>query len=260
MPKVKIAVAVLAMVMLLLLPAVALAQPNVCGFYGSVTLDGQSVEDGTTVTAMIDGEEVVSTITSGSSYIIKVAGEYAGKTIQFVVGADNAGATGAAWEAGGVVELDLNAITEALGPTQLELKPTEGVATNVCGGGFTPYQKVTISFDGEEIATAEADANGAFCAVLVPTTTAAGDYAVAASDDYGQSANATFEVTAAQGPAGPAGEAGPAGAAGEAGPAGPAGDDGSDAGSTLGIVALIIAIIAVILAIVFGMRSKQPAA
>jgi len=260
MPKVKIAVAVLVMVMLLLLPAVALAQPNVCGFYGMATVDGQAVEDGTMVTAMIDGEEAVSTTTSGSSYVIKVAGEYDGKTVQFVVGDGNAAPAQVAWEAGDVVALDLNAMSEAMGPTQIELKPAAGVATNVCGGGFTPYQTVAISFDGEEITSGQADGTGAFCAVLAPTTTEAGDYTVVANDGYGHSAEATFAVVAAQGPEGPAGAAGETGPAGPAGEAGEQGEDGSSAGSTLAIVALIIAIIAVILAIVFGMRSKQPAA
>ena len=208
---------------------------------------------------MIDGEEVVSTTTSGSEYVIKVAGEYAEKTVQFVVDG-NAAPGQVAWEAGEVTALDLNALSDVVGATEIELKPDEGTVTNVCGTGFTPYQKVMISFDGEEIAGAQAGGMGAFCTVLAPTTTVAGDYTVVASDNYGHSAEATFSVVAAQGLQGEKGEKGDTGDAGPAGPAGPEGDDGSDAGSTLGIVALIIAIIAVILAVVFGMRSKQPAA
>ncbi len=259
MPKVRILIAALAMVMLLLLPAVAMAQPNVHGFYGSVMLDGQSVGDGTTVTAMIDGEDVATTTTDGSDYSIKVAGDYAGKTVSFVVGDEMSPATQAAWEAGKNTRLDLSAVSEA-GPVGLELMPAEGVATNVYGSGFTPYQQVTVTFDGNDVAVVTAGADGKFHAAVIPTTTEAGDYTVAASDSYERSAEASFTLTAAQGPEGPEGPQGPAGEEGPQGPPGAAGEDGDDASSVLGIVAIILAVIAVILAIVFGMRSKQPAA
>ena len=43
---------------LLLLPIPAHAQPNVCGFYGTVTLDGGLLENGTVVNAWIDNVTV----------------------------------------------------------------------------------------------------------------------------------------------------------------------------------------------------------
>ncbi len=51
MSKLKVLVALMAVMALLLLPTVALAQPNVSGTYGSVTVDGASAADGTTVGA-----------------------------------------------------------------------------------------------------------------------------------------------------------------------------------------------------------------
>ena len=51
MSKLKGLIATMTVVMLFLLPTVALAQPDVCGFYGSVTLDGDAVENGTVVKA-----------------------------------------------------------------------------------------------------------------------------------------------------------------------------------------------------------------
>ncbi|GEM_PF-1975755 len=280
MPKVRILVAMLVVAMLLL-PAVALAQegsadmpgPPTCGFYGAVTLNGQSVEAGTTITAKVGGEEVVSTVTgivipatgtqlADDEYVINVAGSFVGETIQFVVDdGDESGTTDpVAWVTGEYTELDLNAYTEAMGTAGITLKPTEGVATNAIGVGFTPYCTVAVSFDGEKVATATVGADGTFVAGVIPTTTTVADYVIEADDGY-RTAEATFAVTAAQGPKG---DPGAAGAAGAAGPAGPKGSDGEDAGGTSGvlaIVALIIAVIAVILAIVFGIRGKQqPAA
>jgi len=286
MPKFRITVAILAVVMLLLLPTVALAQPNVCGFYGSVMLDGQSVVDGTVVKAMVDGEVMSSTTTEDSTYSIKVAGEeLAGKSVLFIVESDDAtgSAEVAAWEAGANKELDLNAISEVIGETKLTLKPSEGVATNVCGEGFTPYQPISITWNGQEISSTTASGNGQFCTAVIPPTNTAGNYVIAASDPQGRSDDATFKLGGAGGmvissvtvntisPNEP-GSAEydsatgvltlniPKGEQGNAGPVGADGEDGSDASSVLGIVALIIAIIAVILAVVFGIRGKQPAA
>ena len=53
---------VIALGLIIIIPSLAIAQPDVCGFYGTVTLDRASVPDGTVVKAWIDQEEVKSAI------------------------------------------------------------------------------------------------------------------------------------------------------------------------------------------------------
>ncbi len=285
----------LAVVMLLLLPAVAQAQPNVHGFYGSVMLNGASVEDGTKVTAMVGGNAVAVTYTgegtlADSQYSINVfpqTGDFEGQTVTFAVGDEDASAMESkTWVAGGRDQLDLNAYTT--GKTKkITLNPTKGAATNVIGEGFSHGRMVQIKFAGEMIGSAQVDSEGNFYTTIVPTKTDAGSYTVEASDGVGTSATAQFQVTAGGATGGgiqsvtvntlTAGQNAsadynadtgaltlniPQGEKGATGSAGAPGEDGDDAGSSvLAIVALIIAIIAVILAVVFGMRAKQqPAA
>ena len=103
MSKLRVLMAIFLVVGLLVLPAIAVAQPPVCGFYGTVALNGASVDDGTMVKAFIDGVEVGNdTTTSGSEYLIKVAGNYSGKTVVFTVGPDDAPAETVLWEAGAI--------------------------------------------------------------------------------------------------------------------------------------------------------------
>lgn len=266
MSKLRVLVATLAVLALFLLPTVALAQPDVCRFVGSVTLDNASVADGTVVKAWIEGVEAESTTTANSSYALTIDGtgtDYAGQTVTFTVGADDAAAAEVAtYTKGGNLTLNLTAAYIPGGSASVTLKPTSGVATNICGENFATGP-VSIAIGGVLYAVTSADADGKFCAPVVLTSSAAGDYAISATDSVNRSAQATFEMTAAagaDGPDGPEGPAGPAGEAGPAGPAGAAGEDGEDGGSsTLAIVAIIIAVIAVILAIVFGMRSKPAA-
>jgi hypothetical protein len=280
MTKVKFLVSMLVVAMLLL-PTVALAQegsddmagPPTCGFYGTVILNGQSVEDGTTVTASVDGAPVASTVTgeyiiatqtqlADDEYVINVPGNYVGKSIEFTVeDGDNTGlAQTAAWTAGGYSKLDLVAYEVAIGNAQIVLKPTAGVATNACGTGFTPYRTVMISFAGEVVAKATADSNGAFCAGVIPTMTEVDEYTIEADDGF-RSADATFSLTGVQGEKGDKGDTGEQGEQGLTGQKGDKGDDAAGSSSALAIVALIIAVIAVILAVVFGIRGKQqPAA
>ena len=258
MPKVRILLATLTVAMMLLLPAVAQAQPQVHGFYGTVALNGESVEDGTTVTARIGGEDIATTTTDNSEYSINVAGEFEGETIEFVVGDGNAPAMETMTFAYGERNnLDLHAYP-AVKNVSLTLMPTEGMATTACGENFTPGRTVTVTFDGDTVAMIDIDRSGKFCTPVNPTTEEAGSYTVQANDGI-RSAQATFtSVGGAQGMKGEKGDPGEAGPQGPVGPAGPKGDDGdAGSGSVLAIVALIIAIIAVILAVVFGMRSKQ---
>lgn len=82
MSKIKF-LALLAVLTALLFPAMALAQPMVCGFYGSVAVDGKTVADGTVVTAWIDGVQVASNATVGSNYSVKIDGQYTAKPVTF---------------------------------------------------------------------------------------------------------------------------------------------------------------------------------
>jgi hypothetical protein len=263
MPKVRFLIATLTVAIMLLLPAVAQAQPEVHGFYGSVALNGKSVEDGTTVIAKIGGEEVATTTTDDSMYTMNIMGPYEGETVQFMVGEGKAPAMEKwTFEYGARDELDLHAYPSDV-TTSITLNPKEGMSTTACGTGFTPGMSVTVTFDGDPVAMLTVDEDGKFCTPVNPTASDAGSYVVEAKDEVGKSASQAFtSVGGAQGLKGDKGDPGEQGPQGPAGATGPQGDDGdAGSGSVLAIVALIIAVIAVILAVVFGMRSKQqPAA
>ena len=107
------------MVLLLTSQSMASAQrlpPHV--FVGTALLDGESVPDGTTVTAWVDDAEVASTTVGGGSYTLVVdQGDlsFAGKTIAFRVDGNDAGQT-ATWTQGGGDQLTLTATTGPVGP------------------------------------------------------------------------------------------------------------------------------------------------
>lgn len=266
MSRLKVLVATMAVVLMLLLPSIALAQPDVCGFYGSATVDGAGVPNGTTVTAKIDGVEVASTTTTNSSYVLKIDStgkDYAGKVVTFTVGG-NAAIETATFEKGANKAVNLNATTAPqAGEAAITLTPQQGaVGTNVSGSGFTPKETVAITIDGQAYTTVTADAQGSFHAVVLLPSQAAGAYTIKATGAT-RSAQAVFTATAAAGEKGEKGEKGDKGdkgdpgAPGAQGPQGEKGEKGDSGSSVLGIVALIIAVIAVILAIVLGMRSKS---
>jgi hypothetical protein len=101
-----VAVVVVAM---FLLPAVALAQPEVCWFYGDVVVNGEDAEDGTVVSAWIGGNKTAETTTSGGDYVLAVGkpGEtYPGEIVTFQVDGTDAGVT-RTWTAGEPFETDL---------------------------------------------------------------------------------------------------------------------------------------------------------
>lgn len=111
-------VVLLAVVALLLLPALALAdtppEPP-CRFYGTVTVDGAAVADGTVITAMIGGDQLTAATPaegySTSTYAIKIGvdTEYTeGATVTFMIG-DRAAAQTGTWTKGGNVEVNLTA-------------------------------------------------------------------------------------------------------------------------------------------------------
>ena len=112
-------ISVIAMMMLLAGLAVVpvLAQPPICSFTGSVTLDGDPVADGTDIVGKVDGTVVgalaADVANSEYAYLIpQVAGVPAeGATVSFYVveGANEyLGGTGT-WNAGLTKELDLEA-------------------------------------------------------------------------------------------------------------------------------------------------------
>jgi hypothetical protein len=111
-------VVLLAVVALLLFPALALAdtppEPP-CRFYGTVTVDGAAVADGTVITAMIGGDQLTTATPaegySTSTYAIKIGvdTEYTeGATVTFMIG-DRAAAQTGTWTKGGNIEVNLTA-------------------------------------------------------------------------------------------------------------------------------------------------------
>ncbi len=111
-------VVLLAVVALLLFPALVLAdtppEPP-CRFYGTVTVDGAAVADGTVITAMIGGDQHTTTTPAEgyatSTYGLKIVPpegtEYTdGATISFMIGDRTAAQTGT-WSVGANVNLDL---------------------------------------------------------------------------------------------------------------------------------------------------------
>lgn len=101
-----ITVATVLLALLMLLPPVALAQPMIGGFQGTVTAGGESLPDGTLVTAWIDGTQVAQSKTSGSTYSLFISGSYSGKTVTFKVGKYPADQTGT-WTAGSTQTVNL---------------------------------------------------------------------------------------------------------------------------------------------------------
>lgn len=97
-----ITVVAVVVVAMFLLPAVALAQPEVSWFYGDVVVDGEAAEDGTVVSAWIEGNMTASTTTSDGEYVLAV-GEpgktYPGATVTFQVDGTATGVT-RTWVAG----------------------------------------------------------------------------------------------------------------------------------------------------------------
>jgi len=277
MSKIKVLIATLAVMALLILPTVALAQPNVCGFYGSVTLDGASVANGTVVKAWVDNVEVKSVTTKGSNYSMYVDGNYAGKDVSFSVGGDtNLATETSAWVAGANKALNLtgSVVQQAVGEASVTLSPAEGLVTLVKGTGFTPKATVGILWDVLDPATAlvttvTADSTGSFSTVVVAQTSEAGDYTIYAAESATRMAQATFTVPAgggtqgpqgdpgAVGPAGPTGPAGAAGATGATGPMGPKGDEGSKGSATVALVIGVIALICAEIALFLVWKMKK---
>lgn len=98
--------------------------PQVCGFYGSVKLDGEDVPDGTQVSAWIDSAKVQFSTTTGSRYGLNIPGNYSGKTVSFQVNGQRA-AQSTIWVRGDNKQLALTAITTQTPIVTLELSAPE---------------------------------------------------------------------------------------------------------------------------------------
>ncbi|MFO8010328.1 MAG: hypothetical protein R6U89_05885 [Dehalococcoidia bacterium] len=236
---------------LFVLPATSAAQPEVCGYYGSVTLDGQSVDNGTEVKAWVDGTLVASTITTGDQYDIKVAGDYEGKSVSFTVGPDDAAAEVAQWIKGDNIKLNLNGISGSSPPAppakdaSISLNPDHGLVTKISAQGFTPGATVTITMGNAVAGDVVAGPDGSFTTTIVSPILEAGTYSIVAIDPEDRSDEASFSVPDLRGAQGPQGAQGPAG---------PEGPKGGSGGVGLAIASLIIAIIAIILSVLVIVR------
>jgi hypothetical protein len=154
----------------------------------------------------------------------------------------------------------------------LALTPDTGfAATTLVGGRFAANSQITITWNGEHIATVPSplttDSHGNFTAIItVLNQTEPGLYTVTATDHEENKASATFTVIdmtgpqgpqgpqgeqgeqGVQGPAGPQGEQGEQGVQGPAGPQGEQGEQGAPAPTEVVWASIIIAIIAIAIA------------
>ncbi|MDY6912545.1 MAG: hypothetical protein SVM79_09330 [Chloroflexota bacterium] len=94
-------------VAMLLFPGQVLAAEPIGGFWGTVAAGGDSVPDGSVVTAWIDGVKVAETQTVNSTYDFFIKGDYTEKTVVFKVGKHTAEQT-AIWEQGTTQLIDLS--------------------------------------------------------------------------------------------------------------------------------------------------------
>ncbi|MCD6358538.1 MAG: hypothetical protein J7L90_01075 [Dehalococcoidia bacterium] len=121
MSKIKVAITLSIIAIFLLLPAAVLAQPLVCGFYGTALSNGMNVADGTIVSAWIEGQKVGECTTVNSTYggrsnALRISGSHVGKTVSFKVGNLDASEI-AVWKMGENINLDLTANTSTPTPT-----------------------------------------------------------------------------------------------------------------------------------------------
>ena len=141
----------------------------------------------------------------------------------------------------------------------LTLSPDTGFASvTVTGMNFDPNSVITIAWDGTTVPTVPSplrtDGAGSFTALIsVPTQTAAGAHTIAATDEGGNTLQATFTVIDMTGPAGATGAIGPAG---PTGPQGPQGEVGPSGAPELSYAAIILALIALGLSVFVLMRKR----
>jgi len=136
----------------------------------------------------------------------------------------------------------------------LALTPDAGfAATTLVGGRFVANSPITITWNGEHIATVPSllttDSHGNFTAIItVLNPTEPGLYTVTATDQEGNNASATFTVIDMTGPQGLQGEQGEQGVQGPQGLQGEQGEQGASAPTEVVWASIIIAIIAIVIA------------
>ncbi len=133
--------------------------PLVCGFYGTVTLNGDAVPGGTDVSAWVDGLKVQNTNSGSGTYALNIPGDYTGKIISFKV-AGQATKETSVWVRGGNRQSPLNAITTSppgvtVGLSSLELEPgdefTLTVTVDPNGHGISGGEIDLLSLDSDVI-------------------------------------------------------------------------------------------------------------
>jgi uncharacterized repeat protein (TIGR02543 family) len=148
-------------------------------FYGTVSLDGDPVAEGTLVEAFVDDVKQAETVVDGQGRygyeaIFRVSGT-AGATVTFHVGGIEADED-ATWESGGVLKLDLTIHEEGQPPVQyqLTLSSTTGGSVTIPGEGvFTYYAGTAVDL------LAEAEAGHGF----VGWTATAGSFSDATAEE-----------------------------------------------------------------------------
>ncbi len=244
---------------LLATPAISLGQgPPVCGFYGYATIDGEGVDDGTEIKAWIDNVMVGSVETyplpiEGYTYnyalTTKDNKDHTGETVILTIGPNDLIGGSAEWGGGDNIHLDLDADADAppatLSDPAITLYPSEGIATQISGEGFTPNSSISITVGGTPVGTVIANTNSTFSIVIAAPTQNAGTYTVRVTDTAGRSDQAVLTVPDMRGELGPTGDKGDRGAPGTSGEDGPRGPTG---GIGLAIAALVLAVIAIGLA------------
>ena len=247
MTKLKILALMVGMVLLFVIPAVVSAQVLPHVIQGNAAIDGDPAADGTMVMAMIDGEEVASDDVTKGRYSLLIdqgqTGNFAGKTVTFMVG-DYAAERTLMWASGGGdPSFDLNGVSgmmpgETMEPATMEPEPTA-----------TPLPK---GRRGDKGPTGDPGDKGAAGDKGDPGDKgAAGDKGATGDAGAAGDKGATGDA-GASGDKGPSGDSAPTGDTGAAGPAGSAGADGAEGakgksgGGALAIVALILGIVAIL--------------
>ncbi len=141
--------------MTFILPTQVSAQPNVCGFYGSVILDGSTVADGTVIKAWIDSAVVLTTDTTSSQYNMAINGEgfvFDDKPVIITVGdLDIQGGIGI-YTRGANNYLDINAIT----PPSTSASAATVTLSNQLAGQTSNYV-ITFNIGSAGALTADTD-------------------------------------------------------------------------------------------------------
>ncbi len=250
MTKLKILALMVGMVLLFVIPAVVSAQVLPHIIQGEATIDGDPAADGTMVMAMIDGEEVASgevTVTAeGARYSLLLdqgqTGNFAGKTVTFMVGMYPAEET-LMWASGaGDPSFDLNGLMdgtmmpgETMEPATMEPVPTATPLPQGRRGAIGPPG--TKGPPGDMGPVGDPGNQG-------PVGDPGNQGPVGDPGNQGP-----------PGDKGPSGDSAPKGDTGETGVAGPAGSAGADGaegakgksgGGALAIVALILGIAAIL--------------